>query len=269
MDERSDHVHRHRIAAGRLPRDRGVRPRPGPRQRHRRAVGERRHHAEHGGHRGQERRLGDRAHQPGDHPAGRRRPRSDRAWRSPPRRPTIPSSRSSPRSSTASSGRSRASFTSRHDDAGRRSRARQDRSPTTLAAAVTLRVAEARVEDIGHAIARLAPADLVAHRRSTRRRPEDHRRHGGRRARRAVATDGHEGVIQIDGTAAQQLRRGTAGAGVGRAGRITPRPSPSASRRCGRAPRRRSSRPNACSRICRACRSSPAARSACRRLPRR
>ena len=33
--------------------------------------------------------------------------------------------------------------------------------PTALAAALTLRVAEARVEDIGHAIARLAPADLV------------------------------------------------------------------------------------------------------------
>ena len=33
--------------------------------------------------------------------------------------------------------------------------------PTALAAALTLRVAEARIEDIGHAIARLAPADLV------------------------------------------------------------------------------------------------------------
>ncbi len=30
-------------------------------------------------------------------------------------------------------------------------------------ASLTLRVAEARVEDVGHAIARLAPADLLAH----------------------------------------------------------------------------------------------------------
>jgi len=32
---------------------------------------------------------------------------------------------------------------------------------STAAATLTLRVAEARVEDIGHAVARLAPADLV------------------------------------------------------------------------------------------------------------
>ena len=32
---------------------------------------------------------------------------------------------------------------------------------STAAATLTLRVAEARVEDIGHAVARLAPADLA------------------------------------------------------------------------------------------------------------
>jgi hypothetical protein len=34
-------------------------------------------------------------------------------------------------------------------------------TPPSLAASVILRVAEARVEDIGHAIARLAPVDLL------------------------------------------------------------------------------------------------------------
>ncbi len=32
---------------------------------------------------------------------------------------------------------------------------------SSVSATLTLRVAEARVEDIGHAVARLAPADLV------------------------------------------------------------------------------------------------------------
>ena len=32
--------------------------------------------------------------------------------------------------------------------------------PSALAATITLRVAEARVEDVGRAIARLAPADM-------------------------------------------------------------------------------------------------------------
>jgi transitional endoplasmic reticulum ATPase len=64
---------------------------------------------------------------------------------------------------------------------------------------LTLRVAEARVEDVGHAIARLAPADL--------------RRMGGRVGdvlkitggmvgvgRAELSDDGFEGMIQIDGT---------------------------------------------------------------------
>ena len=72
--------------------------------------------------------------------------------------------------------------------------------PDALAAAVTLRVAEARVEDIGHAIARLAPADLTR----IGARPGDVLKITGRtvavaRADRSDAS--HEGVIQIDGTA--------------------------------------------------------------------
>jgi transitional endoplasmic reticulum ATPase len=72
--------------------------------------------------------------------------------------------------------------------------------PTALAAAVTLRVAEARVEDIGHAIARLAPADLTR----IGGRPGDVVKITGRTvavARAERSDDSHEGVIQIDGTA--------------------------------------------------------------------
>ena len=72
-------------------------------------------------------------------------------------------------------------------------------SQSSLTATLTLRGAEARVEDVGHAIARLAPADL--------------RRMGGRVGdvlkitggmvgvgRAEVSDDGFEGMIQIDGT---------------------------------------------------------------------
>jgi transitional endoplasmic reticulum ATPase len=72
--------------------------------------------------------------------------------------------------------------------------------PTALAAAVTLRVAEARVEDIGHAIARLAPADLTR----IGARPGDVVKITGRTvavARVERSDDSHDGVIQIDGTA--------------------------------------------------------------------
>ncbi len=70
---------------------------------------------------------------------------------------------------------------------------------SSLTGTLTLRVAEARVEDVGHAIARLAPADL--------------RRVGGRVGdvlkitggmvgvgRAELSDDGFEGMIQIDGT---------------------------------------------------------------------
>jgi hypothetical protein len=40
------------------------------------------------------------------------------------------------------------------------SRAMTETAPTSPAATLTLRVAESRVEDVGHAIARLAPVDL-------------------------------------------------------------------------------------------------------------
>ena len=72
--------------------------------------------------------------------------------------------------------------------------------PTALAATATLRVAEARVEDIGHAIARLAPADLTR----IGARPGDVVKITGRTvavARAERSDDSHEGVIQIDGTA--------------------------------------------------------------------
>jgi transitional endoplasmic reticulum ATPase len=70
---------------------------------------------------------------------------------------------------------------------------------SSVTGTLTLRVAEARVEDVGHAIARLAPADL--------------RRMGGRVGdvlkitggmvgvgRAELSDDGFEGMIQIDGT---------------------------------------------------------------------
>jgi transitional endoplasmic reticulum ATPase len=80
--------------------------------------------------------------------------------------------------------------------------------PTALAAAVTLRVAEARVEDIGHAIARLAPADLVR----IGARPGDVLKITGSTVavtRAEISDEGHEGTIQIDGTV-----RSNCGAGL-------------------------------------------------------
>ena len=80
--------------------------------------------------------------------------------------------------------------------------------PTALAAGLTLRVAEARIEDIGHAIARLAPADLTR----IGARPGDVLKiTGGTVAvtRAELSDDGQEGVIQIDGTA-----RSNCGAGL-------------------------------------------------------
>jgi transitional endoplasmic reticulum ATPase len=79
---------------------------------------------------------------------------------------------------------------------------------TALAAALTLRVAEARIEDIGHAIARLAPADLAR----IGARPGDVLKiTGGTIAvtRAELSDDAHEGVIEIDGTA-----RSNCGAGL-------------------------------------------------------
>ena len=80
--------------------------------------------------------------------------------------------------------------------------------PTAVAAAATLRVVEARIEDIGHAIARVAPADLL---RMGGRPGDVLKITGGTStvARAELAEDANEGLIQIDGTA-----RSNCGAGL-------------------------------------------------------
>jgi transitional endoplasmic reticulum ATPase len=69
-------------------------------------------------------------------------------------------------------------------------------SPTRT---LTFRVAEARVEDVGHAVARLAPSDL----RRIGANPGDVLKITGGTigvARAELSDDGYEGMIQIDGT---------------------------------------------------------------------
>ncbi len=86
----------------------------------------------------------------------------------------------------------------------------------SLAASVTLRVAEARVEDIGHALARLAPADLTR----IGARVGDVLKITGATvsvARAELADKGHQGVIQIDGTT-----RSNCGAGLQEQVTVTP-----------------------------------------------
>ena len=71
--------------------------------------------------------------------------------------------------------------------------------PASPGVATRLRVAEARVEDLGHAIARLAPDDLVR----IGARPGDILKVTGRAvavARAELSEPGQEGLIQIDGT---------------------------------------------------------------------
>src|SRR6202047_1122471 len=77
-----------------------------------------------------------------------------------------------------------------------------------LATTLTLRVAEARVEDIGRAIARLAPAAII---RMGPRAGDVLKITGGSMAvaRAELSDEAHEGVIQIDGTA-----RSNCGAGL-------------------------------------------------------
>ena len=72
-------------------------------------------------------------------------------------------------------------------------------APESIAATLALRVAEARVEDVGHAIARLAPADL---RRMGAWAGDVLKIAGGTVgvARAELSDDSHEGMIQIDGT---------------------------------------------------------------------
>src|SRR5882724_6500874 len=74
-----------------------------------------------------------------------------------------------------------------------------ENSTPCTGATLTLRVSEARVEDVGHAIARLAPADLLR----IGAKPGDVLKiTGGTVAvgRAEVSDDAHEGMIQIDGT---------------------------------------------------------------------
>jgi transitional endoplasmic reticulum ATPase len=81
-------------------------------------------------------------------------------------------------------------------------------SSSSITATLTLRVAEARVEDVGHAIARLAAADL---RRIGAHTGDVLKITGGTMAvgRAELSDDGHEGMIQIDGTC-----RSNCGAGL-------------------------------------------------------
>jgi transitional endoplasmic reticulum ATPase len=77
----------------------------------------------------------------------------------------------------------------------------------TLAPALTLRVAEARVEDVGHAIARLAPSDLQ---RLHARAGDVLKITGGTVAvgRVEVGDESHEGMVQIDGTCRSNCNAG-------------------------------------------------------------
>jgi len=70
---------------------------------------------------------------------------------------------------------------------------------SSLETTLALRVAEARVEDVGHAIARLAPADML---RMGARAGDVLKITGGTSgvARAELSDEQHEGMIQIDGT---------------------------------------------------------------------
>jgi transitional endoplasmic reticulum ATPase len=83
-----------------------------------------------------------------------------------------------------------------------------ENSPSSLSTTLTLRVAEARVEDVGHAMARLAAADLRHIGAST----GDILKITGATVaigRAELSDDGHEGMVQIDGTC-----RSNCGAGL-------------------------------------------------------
>ncbi len=80
-------------------------------------------------------------------------------------------------------------------------------SQSSQTATLTLRVSEARVEDIGHAIARLAPADL----NRMGARPGDVLKITGGAtavARAEISDEGFEGMIQIDGTCRSNCNAG-------------------------------------------------------------
>ena len=83
----------------------------------------------------------------------------------------------------------------------------KSRVPESVAAPLTLRVAEARVEDIGHAVARLAPADLQ---RIGAQAGDVLKITGGTVAvaRAELSEPGYEGMIQIDGTSRSNCSAG-------------------------------------------------------------
>ncbi|MGB7130455.1 MAG: hypothetical protein WBD59_06595, partial [Candidatus Sulfotelmatobacter sp.] len=90
------------------------------------------------------------------------------------------------------------------DQFARREMAEGNQSSTVV---LTLRIAEARVEDVGHAIARLAPADM----RRLSARPGDVLKITGSTValgRAEFSDDGHEGMVQIDGTCRSNCNAG-------------------------------------------------------------
>jgi len=89
-------------------------------------------------------------------------------------------------------------------------------SPMSNAASLKLRLAEARIQDIGHGIARLAPADL----RRMNAKPGEVLKITGSTiavARAEVSSESYEGMIQIDGTC-----RSNCGAGLQEQVTVTP-----------------------------------------------
>jgi transitional endoplasmic reticulum ATPase len=85
--------------------------------------------------------------------------------------------------------------------------AMKEADPSSVGAPITLRVAEARVEDVGHAIARLAPTDLVR----IGARAGDILKITGATVcvgRAELSDEAHEGMIQIDGTSRSNCSAG-------------------------------------------------------------
>jgi hypothetical protein len=140
-------------------------------------------------------------------------------------------------------------------------------TPSSNTATLTLRVAESRVEDVGHTIARLAPTDL---RRLGARSGDVLKITGGTLAvaRAEVSDEGHAGMIQIDGTCRSNCSSGlqeqVTVALIEREQAVAVRLAP-----LWVGPRRPPSRPTACSKILWMSPSSQAAWCACRRLLKR
>lgn len=101
-------------------------------------------------------------------------------------------------------------------DTYRDASASADSDRSSRGATLTLRVAEARVEDVGHAIARITESDL---RRLRANAGDILKISGGAIAvgRAELADDSHEGMIQIDGTG-----RSNCGAGLQEQVTVTP-----------------------------------------------